>query len=144
MSGERKPEPYLVTPNDENSARVSPDGRWLVYTSNESGDTEVYVQSFPKPGHKVRVSGNGGNFPRWSRGGKEILYWENSGMLMSVPVEAGDEFRPGAGKSLFKLSGLQTGGDATADGERFLVSTSAELPHREIRLFVDWAAALKK
>ena len=48
-----------------------------------------------------------------------------------------------AGKPVFKLSGLQTGGDATADGERFLVSTSAELPHREIRLFIDWAAGMK-
>jgi Tol biopolymer transport system component len=144
MSGERKPEPYLASPNAENVARVSPDGRWLAYTSDESGATEVYVQSFPKPGHKIRVSGNGGNFPRWSRGGKELLYYEKDGMLTSVSVDAGDEFRPGVSKPLFKGSALGTGAAVTADGERFLVSEAAETPHREIRLFIDWAAALEK
>ncbi len=143
MSGERKPEPYLASPNAETAARVSPDGRWLAYNSDESGTTEVYVQSFPKPGHKVRVSGNGGGTPRWSRGGKELLYFDNDGMFMSVSVDAGDEFRPGAPRPLSKVSGLRTGADMTADGERFLVSEAAETPHREIRLFVDWAAALE-
>ena len=95
-------------------------------------------------GHKVRVSGNGGNFPRWSRGGKELLYFHQDGMLTSVPVDAGDEFRPGVGIQLFKGSGLRTGGDVTADGARFLISEAAETPHREIRLFVNWAASLEK
>ena len=144
MSGERKPEPYLASPNSETAARVSPDGRWLTYNSDESGTTEVYVQSFPKPGHKVRVSGNGGYNPRWSRGGKELLYANQDGMLTSVQVDAGDEFRPGVLKQLFKGSGLRTGGDVTADGERFLISEAAETPHREIRLFVNWAASLEK
>ena len=144
LSGERKPEPYIASPSQESAARVSPDGRWLAYTSDESGETEVYVQSFPKPGHKVRVSGNGGNFPRWSRGGKELLYYARGGMLTSVSVDAGDEFRPGVERPLFKAPGFRTGGDVTADGERFLVSEAAETPHREIRLFVDWAAALEK
>ena len=63
-------------------------------------------------------------------------------MLTSVSVDAGDEFRPGVERPLFKGSGLRTGGDVTADGERFLVGHAAETPHREIRLFVNWAAAL--
>ncbi len=143
LSGERKPEPYLASPSEESAARVSPDGRWLAYTSDESGETEVYVQSFPKPGRKVRVSGNGGNSPRWSRGGKELLYYARGGMLTSVAVDASDEFRPGIERPLFKAPGFRTGGDVTADGERFLVSEAAETPHREIRLFVDWTTGLK-
>jgi len=144
MDGERKAEPYLVTAYAENNARVSPDGRWLAYDSDESGATEVYVQSFPKPGHKVRVSSDGGAAPRWVRGGKELLYINRDDTIMSVPVETADEFRPGQGRPLFKVPELGTGGDVTADGERFLVSEAAEAPHREVRLFVNWATALEK
>jgi Tol biopolymer transport system component len=143
MTGVRKPEPYLNTTYGESSARVSPDGRWLAYDSDESGAVEVYVQSFPKPGHKVRVSSNGGGGPVWSRGGKELLYLARDG-LMVVPIEAGAELQPGAPQPLFTGSGLVTGGDVTADGERFLVSAAAEAPHREIRLFVNWTAALPR
>ncbi len=141
MSGERKPEPYLRSAYAENAARVSPDGRWLAYQSTESGDVEIYVQSFPRPGHKVRVSSDGGAQPIWSRGGTELLYTRGN-TLMSVPIEAGDEFRPGAPRPLFAPPDGVTGGDVSADGERFLVSAAAEAPRRDIRLFLNWAAAL--
>jgi Tol biopolymer transport system component len=143
MSGDRKPEPYLQTPYVEADARVSPDGRWLAYDSNESGGVEVYVQSFPKSGHKVRVSSDGGFAPAWSRAGKELLYFSGDTM-MSVPIEAGDDLRPGPPRPLLKLSAGVTGGDGTADGERFLESAAAEAPHREIRLLINWAAALPR
>jgi Tol biopolymer transport system component len=143
MTGDRKPELYLKTSFVENDARVSPDGHWLVYDSNETGGFEIYVQSFPKPGHKVRVSSDGGVAPNWSRAGKELLYL-NAGTMMSVPVEAGDEFRPGTPKPLFKLAEGGAGGDLTADGERFLISAAAETPHREIQLFLNWTAGLPR
>jgi len=141
MSGDRKPELYLKTPYEEGAGEVSPDGRWLAYTSNESGAQEVYVQSFPKPGHKVRISGDGGFGPRWSRGGKELLYTTRDNDLVAVPIEAGAELRPGAPRKLFTMPDLVTGGDSTADGERFLVSTATEAPHREIQLFLNWTVA---
>jgi eukaryotic-like serine/threonine-protein kinase len=144
MSGDRKPQPFLDSPSGETNARISPDGRWIAYESDESGDAEVYVQSFPKPGHKVRVSSDGGVVPIWTRGGKELLYVTRDRDLVAVPIEAGTECRPGAPRKLFTGSGLVTGGDVTADGERFLVSKAAEAPHREIRLFIDWTAALEK
>ncbi|MFN0150151.1 MAG: protein kinase domain-containing protein [bacterium] len=143
MRGERKPAPYLQTPFHEARARVSPDGRWLAYMSNESGGTDVYVQSFPNPGKKVRVSRDGGLFPRWTRGGKELIY-NRGGTLMSVPIEAGDEFRPGVPRPLVTLSTGITGLAMSADGERILVSEAAAAPHRTIRLFSDWAAALPR
>jgi len=142
LSGDRKPEPYLKTAYSESNARVSPDGRWLAYQSDESGSPEVYVQSFPKPGHKVRVSGDGGFGPRWSRGGKELLYTTRDNDLVAVPIETGaDELRPGAPRKLFTVSDLVTGGDGTVDGERFLFSVAAEAPHREIQLFLNWPVA---
>jgi len=144
MSGDRKPEPYLKTTYAELSARVSPDGRWLAYESDESGSPEVYVQSFPMPGRKVRISREGGFNPAWSRGGKELIYGTRDNDLVAVPIEAGTEFRPGAPRKLFTVSDLETGGDVTADGERFLFSAATEAPHREIQLFVDWAAALPR
>jgi len=144
MTGDRKAEPYLKTKTDEAGARVSPDGRWLAYNSNETGQAEVYVQSFPKAGRKVRVSSDGGFAPIWSRGGNELLYLRNGGGVMAVPVETGDEFRPGSPKLLFKSVEGGTGGDVTADGERFLVSATDKAPHREIQLFLDWAAALPR
>ena len=72
------------------------------------------------------------------------LYVTRDGTITSVSVDAGDEFRPGVGKPLFKGSDLVTGGDAAADGERFLVSEAAEAPHRMIRLFVNWTEALPR
>jgi Tol biopolymer transport system component len=144
MSGERKPVPYLATNYVENNGRVSPDGRWLAYDSDESGAVEVYVQSFPTPGHKVRISSDGGSGPVWTRGGKELLYFTRDNVAMTVSIQTGAELQPSAPRKLFTASDLVTGGDVTADGERFLVSEAAEAPHREIRLFVDWAAALDK
>ena len=141
MTGDRKPEIYLKTAYEEGAGEVSPDGRWLAYTSDESGAQEVYVQSFPKPGGKVRISGDGGFGPRWSRGGKELLYSTRGNALVAVPIETGAELRPGAPHKLFTLSDLVTGGDVTADGERYLISVATEAPHREIQLFLNWRVA---
>jgi Tol biopolymer transport system component len=69
-----KPKPYVTGPGPELHARISPDGKWLAYESPESGQPQVYVQSFPVPGRKVRISVDGGDGPGWTRGGKELLY----------------------------------------------------------------------
>jgi serine/threonine-protein kinase len=143
MTGARKPEIYLKTQFFEGNGRVSPDGRWLAYSSNETGGPEIYVQSFPKPGRKVRVSNDGGFWAAWSRGGKELLY-DNGKSVFAVPVEAGDEFRPGVPREVFKIPDAVTAGDLTADGERLLASVAAEPTHREIQLFINWTAALEK
>ncbi|MFN0123882.1 MAG: protein kinase domain-containing protein, partial [Blastocatellia bacterium] len=71
---DRQTRDYLATQFDEYWAKVSPDGHWLAYQSNESGRYEIYVQSFPEPGRKVTVSQVGGTFPRWREDGKELYY----------------------------------------------------------------------
>ena len=74
MTGEPKPRPWLATRFNETNPQFSPDGRWLAYTSDESGKTEVYVRPFPGPGQKRLVSSEGGTEPRWRGDGREIFY----------------------------------------------------------------------
>ncbi len=74
MFGDRTPVPFLKTAASEMQGQISPDGKWIAYTSDDSGRFEVYVRSFPAGGAKYPVSNNGGNFPRWRRDGKELFY----------------------------------------------------------------------
>jgi Tol biopolymer transport system component len=74
LSGDRKPFAFAETPFIEASAVFSPDGRWIAYTSNEGGQLDVYVQSFPGPGTKSQVSRNGGSHPVWRADGRELFY----------------------------------------------------------------------
>jgi serine/threonine protein kinase len=143
LEGDRKPVPYLQGSSPEWSARVSPDGRWLAYGCIETGRPEVYVQSFPRPGRKVRVSLDGGDSPMWAKGGQELLYSRGQ-TVMSVPVETGQEFRPGSPHRLFNLATGVTGLDVVADGERFLTSTATETRPRDIRIVLNWKALLKQ
>jgi len=143
LQGDRKAVPYLRSPATEQTSRVSPDGRWLAYSSSETGRSEIYVQSFPRPGRKVRVSLEGGGYPLWARGGRELIYWNGQAMV-SVPVQAGEEFRPGPPQPLFNVSADCTGLDVVADGERFLVSLAAETRPRDIRIVLNWQALLKR
>jgi Tol biopolymer transport system component len=100
-SGERKPRRVTQTKFNETDAKFSPDGRWMAYVSNEPGQPEVYIQSFPEPGFKQQVSIAGGILPRWSHDGKELFYLEMPN-LMAVPVKpAGSSLQIGAPASLF-------------------------------------------
>ena len=71
MTGDRKPFPYLATPAAETDGQFSPDGRWIAYTSDETGRAEVFVQDFPSTGAKFQVSVAGGMVPRWGPSGRE-------------------------------------------------------------------------
>ena len=87
LSGDRRPKPFLRTPSHEYQGRISPDGRWIAYASGESGSSmEVYVQSFPVPGRKRRISTSGGVEPQWRRDGKELFYLSTDQQIMSVNV----------------------------------------------------------
>ncbi len=146
LGGDRTPVPYLRTQAAEYWGRLSPDGRWLAYSSDESGQYEIYVQSFPQPGRKVRVSLDGGREDIWwTRAGRELIYSRGSTArtLMSVPVAVGKDFLPGTPRPLFTLPAGVTGIDVVGDGEGFLVTTPAESRPRDIQLIVNWRALLK-
>ena len=77
--GAGKPHLLHDVPFSETGAQISPDGRWVAYVSSESGTPEVYLQPFPAPGGKMRISTQGGRAPRWSRDGRELFYWSGLG-----------------------------------------------------------------
>src|SRR5207245_2782644 len=88
-SADNKPITYLQTPFVESEARFSPDGKWMAYTSNESGRNQVYVQAIPAGSGKWQISTEGGSAPHWRRDGKEIFYIALDRKLMVVPMRLG-------------------------------------------------------
>ncbi len=150
LSGEKKPFPVVQPQSPQNSvfeARLSPDGRWVAYTSDDSGTTEVYVSPFPGGGGRWQVSTNGGAVAAWRRDGKELYYWANDQNLTAVEVNSqGSEFLVGAAKPLFRLSSPAQGMpyDAAPDGQRFLVNYLPEDTSTPLTLVVNWPAQVKK
>jgi serine/threonine-protein kinase len=89
-------EPLVVLPGIQAGAAISPDGKWVAYFSDESGDYEVYVQRFPRGGGHRKISEGGGAFPKWSHNGRQLLYRELSGVIMAVDYQGnGDAFVAG-------------------------------------------------
>ncbi len=85
------PRPFLRTAFDEERGRISPDGRWLAYQSNESGSVEVYVRPFPGPGGKWQISAGGGSLPAWSADGRRILYRRGTALMAVTLSDGGGE-----------------------------------------------------
>jgi serine/threonine-protein kinase len=129
--GEGEPEAYLTSSFDEGDGHFSPDGRWIVYRSNETGSAEIYVRSTQGPG-KWQISDGGGWQPMWSGDGGTLFFRSREG-LNAVEVDAvGDEFRAGRPEFLFGEifggpAGVRLPGylffdyDVSADGQRFVV-----------------------
>jgi Tol biopolymer transport system component len=145
--GTAKPAPYLLTEFREGYARLSPDGRWLAYTSNESKRNEIYVQSFPTPGSKFKVSMEGGERSVWSRDGKELYFVSPDERMMAAPVKTGPRFEAGVPKALFKVRlsrAMDPWFDVTKDG-RFLAPVQVDQTMNvPIIVVVNWQAGLKK
>jgi len=118
----REPFPFLQTSANEAWGKLSPDGHWLAYVSDETGANEVFVQSFPDAGSKFQISEGGGDTPVWRRDGKEMFYVSTDGKMMAVTVETGaDRFVAGARQALFDARFEEQTYDVTADGQRFLI-----------------------
>jgi Tol biopolymer transport system component len=154
-SGDRKPVPYLQTQADELQARLSPDGGWMAYVSNESGRNDVYVRPFPSGEGKWQISVNGGSEPAWRGDGKELFYLAANQELMAVTVKTGSVVDAGPPTRLFATtmsSGLINPGYTrnqyvvTADGQRFLINQGVATPSpiSPLTVVVNWTAALKK
>jgi Tol biopolymer transport system component len=124
-SGERKPTTYLKTSSSQSNGQFSPDGKWIVYTSDESGQQQIYVQGFPASEQKWQVSNAGGNFARWRRDGKELFYRAPDGKLMVASVRAaGPRLEFAVPAALFRITeplGPHTYPyDVMPDGQRIL------------------------
>ncbi len=153
---DRKPTQYFASPYNITQGQFSPIAQgpqWIAYTSNESGQSQIYVQSFPAGDGKFQVSINGGVQPRWSRDGKELYYLSLDRKLMAVPVKIAPDFEYGAPKELFQTYTLGAGGfvyvfryDVAADG-RFLVLNGVDEGSNESPPFtvvLNWSEASKK
>ena len=143
LSGDRKPYPFLSTNFDEVAASFSPDGRWLSYTSDESGRSEVYVVPFPGPGGKWQVSTGGGTGGGWSRDGREIIYGTPGGEAAVVEVKPGATgLEVGAPKILFKVPAISAV-TSTADFQRILLAVRPEgTATPRVALVTNWTEAL--
>jgi Tol biopolymer transport system component len=131
LGGDAEPISLLQTASAESGARVSPDGNYLAYHSNESGRYEIYVRRFPSGDGKWLASIDGGTRPRWSPKGDE-LFWIDNGDLMAAEVQTGTDLTLGTPRRLFtwRPSALLSGGefDMTADAQRFVLVAREERP----------------
>ena len=147
--GDKKPYPWLKTPFLEIDPAFSPDGRYIAYQSNESGRSEVYVQSFPGPGGKWQVSSAGGTQAHWRGDGKELFFRSLDQKIMAVDVTAGATFEAGVPKPLFSVH-LDTALARnhflpSKDGQRFLlVATPARDAIAPTTVVLNWLADLGK
>jgi serine/threonine protein kinase len=149
LSGDKKPFKFLGPPSDQIHGNFSPDGRFVAYTSNESGRFQVYVQTFPLSDRKWQVSTGGGYEPRWRADGREIYYLSEDRKLMAVAVGAGPSFA--VPKVLFQtrvpegVTSRRTHYVASRDGQRFLINTqSGDALPNPITVVLNWQAELQK
>ena len=104
MEGERKPRLFLESRFNLTHPEFSPDGRWMAYVSNESGNREVYVQPYPGPGEKIRISTAGGTEPVWTANGRELLYRPRTRIrFFPTPIRSLSPFLAGTPRLLFEL-----------------------------------------
>ena len=147
--GDRKPYIFLQGDFNIGEGRFSPDGHWLAYNSDESGQPEIYVTPFPGGASKWQVSAAGGSTPRWRRDGKELFYRAADSTLIAAEVDtSGSVFQVGALRPLFHL-GLRTGVtrldvsgavgyDAAPDGKWFVVNSPPAGNPPPITLITNW------
>ena len=131
-ANQKKPFPILQSAADERNPQISPDGRWIAFSSNFTGRSEIYIKPFPEGPGQWRVSLNGGVFPRWRRDTKELYFMSlvSLGNMMSAEIRTnGASVDPGAPRALFQSgyqSGVHSGGlyeayAVSADGQHFLI-----------------------
>ena len=130
LEKDQRPQLLIRTPFPEQNAEISPDGRWLAYESNDSGQAQIYVRPFPDvKNERLLVSTGGGVQPHWAQNGQELFYLAPEGGLMSVRVEHGPTWKAGTPTKLFEGQYYYRGRgastsrsyDVSADGKRFLL-----------------------
>ena len=150
-----QPEVLLETTFTEANAEISPDGRWLAYQSDESGQEQIYVRPFPKVNDgRWQVSTNGGRTPVWARSGRELFFADGAGFLISVPVQTAQAFSAGNATKVFETRYYSSSGigsrpfDVSRDGQRFLMikdsaGTGQDTPPVSMVVVLNWFEELK-
>jgi serine/threonine protein kinase/Tol biopolymer transport system component len=150
LAGDAKPVAIVQPPSQQSniySYRISPDSHWLAYVSDESGQQDVYITSFPGGKGKWKVSANGGAYPAWSGSGKELFFESitNDFFVCTVAVK-GSEIDVGTPQHLLHTSspGIGISFDVSSDGKRLLVNRAEEETQAPLQLVTNWPAELKK
>jgi eukaryotic-like serine/threonine-protein kinase len=159
LDGDKKPFPVLQSAFDEMDAEFSPDGHWIAYESNQSGQAEIFVRAFPESRGQWQVSTAGGTQPRWRTDGKELFYMSRDGHLTATPIATaadGQAITPGSPVALFALR-LASGSNVTigsyggrpqyavARDGRFLVDVAVDAEATPpISVVLNWDAPFKK
>jgi Tol biopolymer transport system component len=145
LFGDRKAFLFLRSLSGGFQAKLSPDGRWLAYVANESNRNEIFVQSFPTSGGKWQISTAGGNYPVWSRNGRELFYIAADQKMASVEVKPGPNFDPGVPKPMFDAQRLGGNGFDVDKDDRFLIPIRIDqAAMTPLSVVVGWQSALKK
>jgi Tol biopolymer transport system component len=147
LAGDRKPERWLGTPFNESHGQYSPDGKWIAFTTDDSGQQEVYIRGLAAR-DRERVSSNGGSFARWRSDGKELFYRSPDGRLMAVPVSSTDGRVAGTPVALMDiiepLGTFAYPYDISPDGQKILtlrpVDERSTVP---LTVLVNWEAGLR-
>jgi hypothetical protein len=142
-----KPFPFTQSPAIDGTGQFSPDGKWIAYASNESGQFEIYAARFPGGGGKRQISVAGGYTPRWRRDGKEMFYVAADGKLTTVAVtlkadtldvgEVKPLFGPVEGSLIYRY-------DISPDGQRILIVPRRQGSPAGVTIVQNWTGALKK
>jgi Tol biopolymer transport system component len=145
-----KPQPYLRTPFNETGGRFSPEAlpRWVAYQSDVTGRYEVYIRAFPDTRGEFQISTNGGQYPQWGVGGRELFYVSPDNKLMATSLTMrADSVEASVPRALFPLPATDVGWspyDTTSDGQRFLVRGTPAQASQPLNVIVNWPALLKK
>ncbi len=151
MKGDRKPFRVVSPANPQGNivdAHLSPDGKWISYTSSESGTVEIYITSFPGAQGKWQVSSGGGVVARWQGNGKQLIYQSTRLDFISVPITVrGDKLEPGAPQKLFNVATVADGFpfDVSADGQRLLLNVpDTDAASAPLNYVLNWPRDLKR
>ena len=141
--------PFIETAKRASHGRFSPDGRWIVYESDESSRSEIYVQSFPPGAGKWQISTDGGEWPMWSGDGKEVFYSLRDALYAVAVRVNGGAVDAAAPVKLFQRALNHTGTGprgrwvVSRDGQRFLLNVPVDDDDRAVEVIIDWASGLK-
>jgi len=153
LGGEPKASPLIESPFDKAQARISPDGRWITYVTNDSGTYQVVVQSFPDPnGGRWQITAQGGIEPKWKHDGRELYYLALDGKLMAVPVNPDRTFQAGSPTVLFQTPLVVNRGqsprdrryDVAPDGRFLIAVPTAVATQQPVTVVVNWTASLNR
>jgi hypothetical protein len=151
LTGDRTPRPFVRSRAADLHGRFSPDGRWVAYSSAETGRHQIYVQPFPSGAGRWQLSTEGGSEPRWRADGRELFFIGPDHRMMAVPITGGASFDHGLPVPLFATrvadfaNPYRTSYAVTPDGQRFLVSGVAEnATPPSVTVIVNWPALMKR